>query len=55
MSKSITTRWFIGAWIVAVLASIVAGVMVRNAAGAVWISARRKSFHSFAHSSAERL
>jgi len=34
MSKSITTRWFIGAWIVAVLASIVAGVMVRNAAGA---------------------
>ena len=34
MSKSITTRWFIGAWIVAVLVGIVMGVVARNSAGA---------------------
>jgi len=33
MSKRITTRWYIGAWIVAVVISIVAGVMARNAPG----------------------
>jgi hypothetical protein len=33
MSKRITTRWFIGAWIVAVLAGIVMGVIARNAQG----------------------
>jgi hypothetical protein len=33
MSKSITTRWYIGAWIVAVVAGIVAGVLARNAPG----------------------
>ena len=33
MSKSITTRSYIGAWIVAVLAGIVAGVMARSAPG----------------------
>ena len=33
MSKSITTRWFIGAWIVAVLAAIVAGVVGRGSPG----------------------
>jgi hypothetical protein len=33
MSKRITTRWFIGAWIVAVLAGVVAGVMARYAPG----------------------
>jgi hypothetical protein len=31
MSKSITTRWYIGAWVVAVLAGIVAGVVERGA------------------------
>jgi len=33
VSKSITTRWYIGAWIVAVLTGIVVGVMSRGAAG----------------------
>jgi hypothetical protein len=33
MSKSITTRWYIGAWIVAVLAGIVLAVVARNAPG----------------------
>ncbi|HEY0831664.1 MAG TPA: hypothetical protein VGE99_11015 [Candidatus Dormibacteraeota bacterium] len=33
MSKSITTRWYIGAWIVAVIAGIVAGVVGRNSPG----------------------
>jgi len=33
MSKSITTRWYIGAWIVAVLAGIVAAVVARSAPG----------------------
>jgi len=32
MSKRITTRWYIGAWIVAVLAGIV-GIMARNGPG----------------------
>ena len=33
MSKRITTRWFIGAWIVAVLAGIVMDIVARNAQG----------------------
>ncbi len=33
MSKRLTTRWYIGAWIVAVLAGVVAGVMARGAQG----------------------
>ena len=31
MSKHITTRWFIGAWIVALLAGVVAGIIGRGA------------------------
>jgi drug/metabolite transporter (DMT)-like permease len=34
MSKRITTRWYIGAWIVAVLAGIVMTVISRNSPGA---------------------
>ncbi len=33
MSKRITTRWYIGAWIVAVAVAIIGGVMARNAPG----------------------
>ena len=33
MSKSITTRWYIGAWIVAVVVAIIGGVMARSAPG----------------------
>ena len=34
MSKSITTRWYIGAWVVAVLAGVVAAMVARGAPGA---------------------
>src|SRR5258706_9498590 len=35
MSRRITTRWFIGAWIVAVLVGIVTAVAARNSQGSL--------------------